>query len=353
MCVVRYYNHISLSQKHPSSNDTMDCGWFSIFYGSPGFLKPKIDFNHILNLLEIIMSFINAYVQRAYFHVLRVRREKRSVYGAFTHPSLVVTLFFDRCLDIIECHHPDIWSCGTGTLLVAPKSESRAYEWRVQAMNKHIFEYGLRSIEEERFGYFVRRSLEYRDRIRINVSHAQQLTYEQMESFDYIDDMTHQVEEVWQKSEAINRICMQRHGSRNEERSLTKNQTDLQILEEVEECARKPVTVALREFLSNMYPLLSVATDLRIGAGDYDFGYDEDDEDDEEEEVEDASNVIVPSDLIMSSEKSECVVCLEERIVLLWPCHVTHVTCQECVVKIISRSRIPRCPLCRVTIKLT
>jgi hypothetical protein len=330
----------------------MDCGWFSIFYGSPGFLKPKIDFNHILNLLEIIMSFINAYVQRAYFHVLRVRREKRSVYGAFTHPSLVVTLFFDRCLDIIECHHPDIWSCGTGTLLVAPKSESRAYEWRVQAMNKHIFEYGLRSIEEERFGYFVRRSLEYRDRIRINVSHAQQLTYEQMESFDYIDDMTHQVEEVWQKSEAINRICMQRHGSRNEERSLTKNQTDLQILEEVEECARKPVTVALREFLSNMYPLLSVATDLRIGAGDYDFGYDEDDEDDEEEEVEDASNVIVPSDLIMSSEKSECVVCLEERIVLLWPCHVTHVTCQECVVKIISRSRIPRCPLCRVTIKI-
>ena len=45
------------------------------------------------------------------------------------------------------CH---IWSCGTGTLLIAPKSltysrsYSLAYEWRVQAMHMHIFEYGLR-----------------------------------------------------------------------------------------------------------------------------------------------------------------------------------------------------------------
>ena len=41
----------------------------------------------------------------------------------------------------------------------------------------------------------------------------------------------------------------------------------------------------------------------------------------------------------------ECVVCLQEGEVLEWPCHNSHVTCEECIVKIIARDS--KCPLCR------
>jgi hypothetical protein len=249
------------------------------------------------------MSFINSNVQLSYFHVLRVRREKRTLYGAFTHSS---TLFFDQCLNMIECHHNDIWSCGTGTLLVAPKTLSSlclysrayslAYELRIQAMHMHVFEYGIKSLSEERFGYFVRKSLEYRDRIRNNIAHLPQLTHEM---FDYIDDMTVPLENVWIQSEITNKICKKRHGIKNEERLLSKNRTNLQILKEIEDCAKKPVTLALKEFLFDMYPNLFEIVDSNT----HDFGYDEDD-DDEVDNVEDESKVIVPSELIMSSEKN-------------------------------------------------
>ena len=201
-------------------------------------------------------------------------------------------------------------------------------------MHMHVFEYGIKSISEESFGYFVRKSLEYRDRIRNNLVYLPQLTHEM---FDYIDDMTVPLENVYIQSEITNKICKKRHGLKNEERLLSKNITDLQILKEIEDCARKPVTLALKEFLFDMYPNLFAIVDPNT----HDFGY-----------VEDDSKVILPSELIMSSEKDECVICLENRFLLLWPCHMSHVTCKDCVIKIILHTQKLRCPLCRFSLKV-
>jgi hypothetical protein len=47
----------------------------------------------------------------------------------------------------------------------------------------------------------------------------------------------------------------------------------------------------------------------------------------------------------LSHSIGECVVCLQEGSVLEWPCHILHVTCEACIVKIIARDS--KCPLCR------
>jgi hypothetical protein len=44
----------------------------------------------------------------------------------------------------------------------------------------------------------------------------------------------------------------------------------------------------------------------------------------------------------------ECSVCFLEGTVVEWPCHSSHVTCEECFVKITARNS--RCPLCREVI---
>ena len=118
------------------------------------------------------MSFVNRDVQQAYFRVLQFRREKRVNYGAEVHQTL--NEVFDQCLDIISCHDPKIWSRGTGNLLIAPQkqriqtlSSSRPEDWRYQANQEHFFIDFYENIEEKVFGYFARRTLEYRDRMRM------------------------------------------------------------------------------------------------------------------------------------------------------------------------------------------
>jgi hypothetical protein len=54
---------------------------------------------------------------------------------------------------------------------------------------------------------------------------------------------------------------------------------------------------------------------------------------------------IIPQ-LIKSN--GECFVCLIEGTVVEWPCHASHVTCEECFLKITSRNS--RCPLCRAVV---
>ena len=44
----------------------------------------------------------------------------------------------------------------------------------------------------------------------------------------------------------------------------------------------------------------------------------------------------------------ECSVCLLEGSVVEWPCHASHVTCEQCFLKI--KARNSRCPLCRTVI---
>jgi len=92
------------------------------------------------------MSFINSEVQCAFFEIICKRRIKRVMYGVTLYH---LEMLFDRCLNIILCHHPHIWSYGTGNLLVAPnipeiitKSAERATEWR-KASNCCSYSYEL------------------------------------------------------------------------------------------------------------------------------------------------------------------------------------------------------------------
>ena len=49
------------------------------------------------------------------------------------------------------------------------------------------------------------------------------------------------------------------------------------------------------------------------------------------------------------NSKDECVVCYNEGNNFEWPCHKSHITCEQCTVEIIARqSSDPLCPLCRV-----
>ena len=51
----------------------------------------------------------------------------------------------------------------------------------------------------------------------------------------------------------------------------------------------------------------------------------------------------------LANSKGECTVCYTEGNVLKWPCHESHVTCEDCILKINSRCQsLPACPLCRV-----
>ena len=74
------------------------------------------------------------------------------------------------------------------------------------------------------------------------------------------------------------------------------------------------------------------------------YNYDNDESSDDEDESH--YPVTVPVEFILSSQKKECVVCLEEKDVLEWPCHTSHVTCEECVLKIVKLRRVS-CPICR------
>ena len=117
------------------------------------------------------MFFINAETQNMFFEAHRFRKEKRNlltIEASYYHREKL-----DKCLGIIVCHNTDIWSYGTGILLVAPKivkitteSEKRAASMRLYAKNEHDYYKYSRSFEDESFGYFVRFTLEIRDRLR-------------------------------------------------------------------------------------------------------------------------------------------------------------------------------------------
>ncbi len=279
------------------------------------------------------MTFIDADVQFAYFQVSRERRKNREMYGAFIHSAIVGCLYFDRCLDMIICHHPDIWEYGTGSLLLANKipilpteSEKRASCWREEALDKHKYShlFNLCPIEVESFGFFVRKSLEYRKRIRLFICEID-INREIWDRFEYIDYMCPQVNEFEIKTNIVKMIGQYRHDIMFEETQLTKYQTNLQIYKEIEESVTKPTVEQLKDFLFDTHPYLF--DERRVARKLFD---------------------LIPLELVYSKEKSECVVCLEEKIVIEWPCHSSHVTCEDCTIKIIRK--YPKCPLCRKTI---
>jgi hypothetical protein len=266
---------------------------------------------------------------------------------------------------MICCHHPDIWEYGTGNLLVAPKpsiisthAENRALQWRQEAIdlkNNNI---------DKGFGYLARKTLEYRDSMRMYKYELEAtstvLTEEHIERFEYIENICFQIEDLGLKSEKTRQVGIQRHGILfDKDRYLSRYQKDFQIYNEIDECIQNPRPVFLGiELLC--YTETEIQRDDILMYDDifYDYNYDNiynynDDiyNYDNEEISEDESDylVIVPAQFILSNRKQECVVCLQEKDVLEWPCHTTHVTCEECVLKIVKLRfiRPVSCPICR------
>ena len=319
------------------------------------------------------MSYINFDIQCAFFQTLRERRRNREIYGAIIHPCFSSFLFFDPCLDMISCHHPDIWDYGTGNLLVAPKqsiictnSENRALQWRQEAIdlkNNNI---------DKGFGYLARKTLEYRDSMRMYKYELEAtstvLTDEHIERFEYIENICYQIEDLGLKSEKTRRLGILRHGILFEkDRHLSRYQKDFQIYNEIDECIRNPRPVFLGiELLSyseteeiqredNILDDILMYENIIYNYDDiyyeniynyYDDIYNYNNDESSEDEDESDYPVAVPVEFILANQKQECVVCLEEKDVLEWPCHTTHVTCEECVLKIVKLRHVS-CPICR------
>lgn len=279
------------------------------------------------------MSYINFDFQCDFFQTLRERRRNREIYGAIIHPCFSSFLFFDPCLDMIACHHPDIWEYGTGTLLVAPKlCTNRALEWRQEAIdlkNNNI---------DKGFGYLARKTLEYRDSMRMYKYELEAtnivLTDEHIERFEYIENLCYQIEDLGLKSEKTRRVGIQRFGILfDKDRHLSRYQNYFQIYNEIDECIQNPISDVFQietQIIEDMY------------------NYDENNYESSEDESD--YPVTVPGQFILSNQKQECLVCLEEKDVLEWPCHTTHVTCEECVLKILRFIRQVSCPICRKNI---
>ena len=268
------------------------------------------------------MTFINVEVQRTFFEIVCTRRRKRIMYGVTPYQSIILRILFDRCLNIILCHHPHIWSYGTGNLLIAPnipdivtKSIERAIEWRLESLLNQEDDLQLRNS----FGYYIRYSFECRERISI---FRNQLNYqhgEHLQMFKYIDSISPRLNDLCVNIKVIDRIGKFRYGEYFTEGYLTNNNSVSEILKE---CNQTPNIKILREF---MFDIL-----------------------DPEFETETIASLVIPNLLLYGDEKSECVVCLQEKDVLIWPCHKLHVTCAECTIELLSCK--VSCPLCRQSI---
>ena len=310
------------------------------------------------------MTFVNSDVQRAYFQVLQLRREKRVSYGAEVHDPSDETNFFDRCLDMISCHDPKIWSRGTGNLLIAPlpqrlstPSTSRAEYWRYEANQEHYFndysesywrqeanqEHYLNNfcenIGDKVFGYFARRTIEYRDRMRIFQYEADEsdeiFSQDDMETFEYLENMSQQFESFSTQSDLSRRAGIRRYGLLfDNDRNASKGYSDYYIFDEIKASITNPPAIeALRDLLIDMYPAFFINTHEPETADYTDFF----------NEQEEGTNF----DLVCecTSSEGECVVCYQEGEVIELKCHASHTLCNSCITKIIMRGSL--CPMCR------
>ena len=289
------------------------------------------------------MAFVNKDIQRKFFETLRIRREKRELYGADVHPSLSGPLFFDYCLDMISCHDPDIWSRGTGNLLIAPlknkwttSSMSRAEYWRHEASRDHYFLREFQNIDEQGFGYFARRTIEYRDRMRMFKYEANErdeiLTNEELDTLEYLDSMTYQIEDFSIQADLSRCAGIRRYGLLfDQDRNASKGYSDYQIYDEIYASITNPHIEALKDFLIDMNPEFSIDQDY----------------------LED--NYTVRNNLFnlvckLNTSEGECIVCYQEGNVVELQCHPSHILCDQCTSKIIACGSL--CPMCRQNIFL-
>jgi hypothetical protein len=290
------------------------------------------------------MSFINVHFQSAFFSTIQERREKREIYGVLTLPS---SILFDRCLDIILCHDPDIWGYGTGNLLIARNTQSRvkkllpselrASEMRYEANREHIFE---REYGEKGFGHFARLFLEYRERMlsfRDNEDERNGvLTDNEIDIFNYSELITRQLELFSIQADYSRSAGIRRHGIKFDEyRQIRPGISDYQIYDEIEASGMYGYPYELRENLGHLYPELFVNRVAR----ELSFEYDTD------SEHLDELDIIIPA---FDETEGECSVCYEDGNVLVLPCHISHFMCKNCTRKILARNAL--CPLCRKNI---
>ena len=270
-----------------------------------------------------MMTFINSKIQISFFNLLCARREKRLRYGAITHALMGRRVRFDRCIIMIASHHPHIWSYGTGNLLVAPttfapetltNAAKRAIEWRSESLKEHD-SYG---IVNEGFGYFIRYTLECRERLS-KISNIFDKEYNL--AFDYVDSIASQLYDLISNIKIVDRRGKARHGDDNfNQGKLTNSKSNYDI---IIECNSRPNIKVLREFMVDIIKPESV--------------------------TETISTLVIPSDLLYADKEVECVVCLQEKEVLMWPCHTSHVTCAECTIEL--SSRLVSCPICRASLE--
>ena len=266
------------------------------------------------------MIFINSTVQNAFFDLICKRRGKRREYGAITHTTIGKRAQFDRCLIIIVSHHPHIWSYGTGNLLIAPpapktlsKASTRAIEWRLESVKEH----DSNGIINKGFGYYIRYTLECRERMSIYMNTSDKDCDLILKMFEYVDCMAAQLYDLISNIKIVCHRRNVRYGDYNfNEGNLTNNKSNYDIMLESN---LRPDIKALREFIVDVINPESVTYTI--------------------------SRLVIPSALLYADKEEECVVCLQEKKVLVWPCHTSHVTCTECTIEL--SSRLVSCPLCR------
>ena len=286
------------------------------------------------------MQFINADTQRLFFETIYTRRAKRCLMNIDV-PDLHFEKL-DRCLNIIMCHDPDIWSYGTGVLLSGPtrrmnrkhkhkkslESKKRAYNMRREALIEHNYEKEFRFLENESFGYFVRITLEYRDRIRVfsykSLIFEQPLIPRIQKVIDYVENnITPELEDFDNQASVCRDRALKVHGfDFDYYQSVTKYDEDYQIINQIAEycmidqLVHNPLRTALLEIFPNIL-------DNELGKPEF-IG-------------------------LLVKKTGECIVCYEEGEVLLLPCHSSHIMCEQCTLKIFF-SRRALCPMCRLNI---
>ena len=138
--------------------------------------------------------------------------------------------------------------------------------------------------------------------------------------FEYIDRAAPQLNDLISNIEIVDRRGKARYGEdKFNEGKLTTGKTDHDIMIE---CNWRPNIKVLREFMVDIIKPESV--------------------------TETISMLVIPTALVYADTEKKCVVCLEKKEVLVWPCYHSHVTCVECTIEL-SYVRFS-CPICRASL---
>jgi hypothetical protein len=291
------------------------------------------------------MQFMNANVQSLFFEAHRLRRRNRDKVAV--EAPVEHRLMLDDSLDLIICHHPDIWSYGTGVLLVAPlnekrtKSAKRAMDMRNEARTEHSYIRYVVQYEHEHIGFFIRKTIEFRDRIRLYSYNSElageMISFEIEEMIEYVENnILYELETFSNQSERSRIVGIKNFGI-DYHRSVTKYLQDYQILNQIQDVYQNErVFNPLRNVLLDIFPN---ALDNEPVARELSF----EDDDILSEISEYTIFVDVIPELVHS--QGECIVCYTDGDVLEWPCHSSHIICQTCTEKIIANGAL--CPICR------